>query len=239
MCLCFTSVGFKNIYRFYLWCVTFTMHSDVKLWPRYTNFHILFQSIHLATRQMIHTYSAATGLHYLELNWNHPRFLPQRYQLKYMCTMKNMYKYKNVNENYYLEGTKNLTSNTTSARISNVYPGSICTIFLLAVYNPASIDSGIEITKGTLREYISKRNSGLNDFIITLGYCLCLQVYIQSLSKPGQNNKAYKRNSSIIKMNQDLPLKEGSILFTFNLYMYMRMCCNAGNLFELKFLCML
>ena len=125
-----------------------------------TNFDILFQSIHLATKLMIHTYSLATGLHYLELNWTHPRFLPKSYQLKYMCTMKNMYKHYNVNENYILEGTKRLTSNTTSARISNLRPGAICTLFLLAIYNPASIDYGIVITRTMSNEFIRKKNSG-------------------------------------------------------------------------------
>ena len=125
-----------------------------------TNFDILFQSIHLATKQMIHTYLLATGSHYLELNWNNPRYLPQSYQLKYMCTSKNMSKYQNFNENYILEGTKCLTSNTSSARISNLPPGAICTLFLLAVYNPASIDYGIVIIKSTSNEFIHKKNSG-------------------------------------------------------------------------------
>ena len=132
--------------------------------------YILFLSIRLATRQMIHHYSLTRGLRYLELKWIRPKFLPEKYQLKYQCTAgcnKKLLKCKNVEEKYILQETKNLTSNTTLVRISNLQPGTICRLFLLAVYNPASIDSGIAIKRTTLRESTSKLFSVVNYFTLT------------------------------------------------------------------------
>ena len=45
---------------------------------------------------------------------------------------------------------QNLSSGTTSVTIHDLRPRSICMLFLLAVYNPASIDSGIAIIGSTL-----------------------------------------------------------------------------------------
>ena len=189
VCLNFTLVSFIDNHRSHQCGQMFIVHVCIKLEQKYAIFHIWLCSIQIATRQMIHSVSPATGLHYLELNWNHPKFLPERYQLKFICTMKYIFKYKNDNENYTLEGTKSLTSNGTSARISNLRPGTVYKVSLLAVYNPASIDSGIAITRTTLNEYISKRNFGLKEFKITISYCLCLQDFIQSHSKCGEYNE--------------------------------------------------
>ena len=134
---------------------------------------------------MIHPYNLVTGLNYLELIWTHPKFLPERYQLKYMCMMRVTSTYKNVTENHMFTNTKNLTSVTTSARMFDLRPRTTCAIILLAVYNPASIDPGIAIMGTTLHEYSSKKNSCLIDFIITLGYCLRLPFYIQPNSQHG------------------------------------------------------
>ena len=132
-----------------------------------------FMYIHLATRKMIHAYSLATGLDYVELNWTRPRFLPESYQLKYKCAVKVTSNYRDVNKIYITGSTKNLTSDSISFRICNLRPGSICTLILLAVYNPASIDSGVVITGNTLDEQPSKRNSCLSDLIRTFGYFSC------------------------------------------------------------------
>ena len=120
---------------------------------------------------MIQACSLATGLDYIELSWTHPRFLPESYQLKYMCTLKVTSKYNK--KNYIQEKTRKLNSDTSSVRIPDLHPSSICTLILVAVYNPASIDSGITITGTTLDEHSSKRNSGLRDFkriIVSLFY---------------------------------------------------------------------
>ena len=117
----------------------------------------------LATKQMIQACSLARGLDYLKLIWTNPKFLPERYQLKYMCVVTVTSMFKNVTENFILEETKNLSSVTTSTKISGLLPNITCTLKLLAVYNPAGIDSGIALTGATLHDHASKRNSGLID----------------------------------------------------------------------------
>ena len=108
---------------------------------------------------MIRTHSIVSGSDYIELNWTHPKFLPEKYKLKYVCT-------KNptctpVLERYYniITSARNLSSDTTVVRVSNLRPSSICTLFLLAVYNQASTDSGIWIPGTTLDENKSKKHS--------------------------------------------------------------------------------
>ena len=142
------------------------------------NFFVLFQLISLATRLMIHVYSIATGLDFIELKWTNPKFSPERYQLKYMCAMKSTSKSKAGNINYFVNKTINLSSVTTSVIIFDLHPSSICTVILLAVYNPASMDTGIAFKRGTLGEHIQVPVSestmyGFCDFIGTLDYYLC------------------------------------------------------------------
>ena len=107
---------------------------------------------------MIQGYSLATGLDYIELNWTYPKFLPERYQLKYMCTMKRTAKYKPGNTIYNVNKTKNLSSVTASVIISDLHPSSICTVILLAVYNLASTDTGIAFNGVLLGEHTNTCN---------------------------------------------------------------------------------
>ena len=127
---------------------------------------------------MIHDYSISSGLDYVELNWTHPKFLPERYQLKYVCTMKPTSESKHVKSDYIRKRTTKLSSYTTIYKIADLHPSTICNLILLAVYNPASIDKGIFMTQTTLEHHTSKISSCLGDFIITLGYYLFLQFYI-------------------------------------------------------------
>ena len=142
----------------------FTLHQNSKLQKSSGNLHVLFQLIYmyLATRQMIHIYPLATGLDYIKMNWTNPRFSPERYQLKYLCTMKGISKYQAGQIIYIVNMTKNLSSTTTSVIISDLYPSRICTVILLAVYNPASNDKGIAFEGVTLGEHTSpwKSNFG-------------------------------------------------------------------------------
>ena len=160
----------------------FTVHDDITLWKELKQILSLFRLFNLATRKMIRAYSLAPVLDYIELNWTNPKFLPERYQLKYMCTMKRTAKYKPGNTNYIVNKTKNLSSVTTSVIISDLHPSSICTVILLAVYNPASTDTGIAFKGVSLGEHTStcKWNFGSRDFIATLDYCVRLPIYMHS-----------------------------------------------------------
>ena len=116
----------------------------------------------LATKQMVHSHSVISGCDYVELSWTHPRFQPEAYQLKYVCTLKPTHTPgPDIHvPNYVMTKTQNLSSDTTCVQISDLRPSSICLLFLLAVYNPASIDTGISIIGTTLDEDTRKINSG-------------------------------------------------------------------------------
>ena len=109
---------------------------------------------------MIGNYSLVSGSNYVKLSWPHPMFQPEKYQLRYICTLKATTKCKDVTENYVMAGTNNLSSRTTSFRIPNLRPSCICTLIVLAIYNPASIDTGIVLTGATMDETTSHLNLG-------------------------------------------------------------------------------
>ena len=109
---------------------------------------------------MIRSHSITSGPHYIELNWCDPKFLPERYQLKYVCTMKPTCTTGHGKGNYVMTKAQNLSSDSTSVTISDIRSSSICMLILLAVYNLASIDSGIAITGTTLDEDPRKVNPG-------------------------------------------------------------------------------
>ena len=127
---------------------------------------------HLATRHMIYHYSFTCEWDYLEINWTQPRFLPEWYQVthKYTCTVNAASVFNYEMESYVITNQHYLSSGTTSFRLSNLCVRSAWTLILKAVYNPASIDSGIMITGPTFTKTTSKRNSALGDFLILVGY---------------------------------------------------------------------
>ena len=103
---------------------------------------------------MIRHYSVSTGSNYVELKWTYPMFLPERYQMKYMCGMKlKATSTPNLDMKIHLvKSAQSLSRDTTSVRLSDLRPGSICVLILVAVYNPASIDAGITIAGSTSKE---------------------------------------------------------------------------------------
>ena len=122
----------------------------------------------LATAQMISSHSVASGPGNVKLNWTPPKFEPERYQLNYVCTMKPTCTPRNDTNHYIMTKTQNVSSDTTSVTISDLPPSSICMLILLAVYNPASIDTGIVISGTTLDEDTRNIVSGLHYLIITV-----------------------------------------------------------------------
>ena len=187
-----------------------------------TKFYFFFQLIYLATRQMIRNYSLATGLDYIELNWTSPKFLPERYQLKYMCTVKGTSKNKAGNTIYNVNKTKNLSSVTTFVIISDLHPSSICTVILLAVYNPASTDTGIQFKGVTLGEHTStcKVKLWFSDFIAILDYFLCLPIYMYIWSHTANINetiKFMKRDQAFLKWMKSRDWRE-ALIYSFQFW---------------------
>ena len=99
---------------------------------------------------MIHSHSVASGPDTIELYWSQPKFPPERYQLMYVCTIKPSCMLSHDANHFVMTKTLNLSSDTTYVTISDLHPSSNCILILLAVYNPASIDSGIAIAGSTL-----------------------------------------------------------------------------------------
>ena len=106
---------------------------------------------------MIRLHSLVSESDYVKLNWTRPEFLPEMYQLKYTVTMKTIYTSIHEINDSVMTKTLNLSSEITSVIISGILPSSICTMNLLAVFNPASIDSGLAITGTMLDAVTSKR----------------------------------------------------------------------------------
>ena len=117
---------------------------------------------YLATSRMISSHSIASGSDYVKVNWTHLQFPPERYQLKYVCSVKTACTPSHDTSHYVVAKAQNISLDTTSVTISNLCPCSSCMLILLAVYNPASIDTGIMITGTTLDE--KARSSGLHYF---------------------------------------------------------------------------
>ena len=112
---------------------------------------------------MIRSHSLHSGLDYVELIWILPEHLPEKYILhvhvQHGCTLKPRSVYEQDKNKYVMTNAQYLTPDRTSVRLPNLGPKSVCTLFLLAVYNPASIDSGIATTGTTLDEGTSKRKT--------------------------------------------------------------------------------
>ena len=123
-------------------------------------FDFLLKFQFLATIQMISSRSVVFGPDYVTLNWPHPKFPPEMYQLNYVFTMKPTCMSNHETNNDMMIITQILCSDTTSVTIPNPCRSSNCMLNLLAVYNPASIDTGIVITGTTIYEDTKMIKSG-------------------------------------------------------------------------------
>ena len=105
-----------------------------------------------ATERMIEHSSLNSGLDYVELTWTRPKSIPEKYEINSLCFMPYTRSYLHNEIEIVNHAFSNLSSSTTSFRISQLRPNSTCVLKLLAVYNPASIDSGIVVTGTTSAE---------------------------------------------------------------------------------------
>ena len=78
----------------------------------------------------------------LILLWNRPKYTPYRYKYRIKCryvSADTLYLAKDVAKSFW----------STFSRVENVYYGSYCTVHFVAVYNPASLDKGLQINHFT------------------------------------------------------------------------------------------
>ena len=99
---------------------------------------------------MIQNWTCSSGEDYVNLMWNCPDYDPERYELYYSCKLQS--------DPYYYISSKLNSKNSTStfARVSELLPGSLCLLTLVAVYNPASIDPGLTVVTKTLQSSTAK-----------------------------------------------------------------------------------
>ena len=103
----------------------------------------------LATSQMISTATHTFGPNYIQLMWTWPKYFPEEYKLKYVCVMSNPSGNLSSSMDIIKTMTRFLTSDSCSIKISDLRPNTMCFLNLIAVYNPASSDTGIVITVTT------------------------------------------------------------------------------------------
>ena len=78
-----------------------------------------------------------------QISWHTPTYVPSSYKLSYSCKLIH-------SESEYTKRKENLPFSFTSIVVGDLQPGSECVVTLVAVYNPAAIDTGITVTITTL-----------------------------------------------------------------------------------------
>ena len=93
-----------------------------------------------ATSLMIPDYNLESSMHFVRITWQFPKYKPQMYKLSASCKQTGVGKY---------QISITLDSSSTSAEVTGLHPRSVCSINIIAIYNPASIDPGITISATT------------------------------------------------------------------------------------------
>ena len=99
--------------------------------------------------------SVSKGTNKIQIFWTIPKYFPYWYQQTTSCRLLC------DQENYYLT-EREIESSKSSSVAYDLRPASVCLIKLVAVYNPASIDPGIQLLVRTLhasKSYISCHKS--------------------------------------------------------------------------------
>ena len=137
------------------------------------NLYCFFNRTITATSLMIPSCSLTSGSDYFELMWKSPQYRPEIYERTYLCINLLTCLHNCSVADFIRPKVSILHSNSTSFSIRDLRPDSVCVLKLVAVYNPASIDSGIVITSKTLAANKSKRTFGW-DFLKN-----CAWIYIK------------------------------------------------------------
>ena len=98
---------------------------------------------YVATKTMILNLKTFAGPDYAGLRWDRPDYDPTKYEVRYLC------KLFAEKADFIDSVTEILESNATNFRVDYLREDVMCSINLKAVYNPASIDSGIAVTVRT------------------------------------------------------------------------------------------
>ena len=123
---------------------------------------------------MIKLEPAVCGSDFVHLKWKIPKYLPDRYRLRYSCKLS-------MQVNHYIQATiENIMCNSIGLKISGLNPQSTCVLTVFAIYNPASIDSGITVILKTLKKgkfTLLSKNCLVRDTCIYTCTCVQINVY--------------------------------------------------------------
>ena len=97
-----------------------------------------------ATKLMTTFNEVISGANQLEVSWTIPTYFPYYYMQTASCTLL-------CDEGTYYLHEVLIPGRQYSNTINELEPGSVCLIKQLAIYNPASIDSGIGLVAHTLQ----------------------------------------------------------------------------------------
>ena len=102
---------------------------------------------------MIKDFTVDTTYDTVTISWVKPRHLPKLYKWNLSCTLA-------CGNTSYVTKSVTIGSSETQDFTSNLFPGSRCEIKFFAIYNPASLDSGLVKTvytkeKGELSMFIN------------------------------------------------------------------------------------
>ena len=104
-----------------------------------------------ATPQMIRIKPPTSRLYSVRISWDRPLYDPIKYEVTYSCRLEKLI------VPYVTKTLPDVLFNTTSIKVPDLMPNSICHITLRGVYNPASInDPGISISVNTTAIYKRK-----------------------------------------------------------------------------------
>lgn len=107
---------------------------------------IVFFHVAKGTSLMTEFEEFQKGSNYITATWKAPAYLANHFKLSISCN------YICDHDSLYLMNAYTVPSYTTSFNFTELAPGSHCYITLIAVYNPASLDSGIRLDAYTLFE---------------------------------------------------------------------------------------
>ena len=95
---------------------------------------------HAATEILVKNLRTLRGFDHVALRWDSPQYEPASYEVRYSC--KAVGKEVSFISNF----TEMLESNATQFLLTNLPQDIRCTLTLIAIYNPASIDTGITVS---------------------------------------------------------------------------------------------
>lgn len=79
----------------------------------------------------------------IEISWDLAQFKPIHFEISFSCRLM-------CDSTPYQKARSFLQPSSVAFTQTGLYPGSVCEVELVALYNPASIDSGLKMVAYTL-----------------------------------------------------------------------------------------